>query len=153
MCYTEKRGYFCSRIANTKFAQYYKIVFVAYFGETLKMCSNVFYILISVNRYMLIGQEHALFLEKISKLDLKRTIIFTVAFSMLLNIGHWDQYEINYRNDFFFSNTIEFYPNYPLGTNSTYFAVWSLIYFLVNFVVFLAINTLIEIMIVRRLHA
>ncbi len=96
------------------FAQYYKVICVAYLGETVKMCLNFFYILISINRYMLIGREHEPFLEKISKLDFKRTIFYTMTFSLLLNIGHLDQYEINYGNYFrSFEGDVQLYESYP----------------------------------------
>jgi hypothetical protein len=68
-CNQFKSDLFCSSIGL--FAQYFKIVFVAYLGETIKMCSNISYILITINRYMLIGREQSTFLERISKLEIK----------------------------------------------------------------------------------
>ncbi len=120
LCNERNRSYFCSSISNTLFAQYYKIVILAYLGESIKMCSNIFYILISINRYMLIGREHAPFLEKISKLDFTRTIISTVALSLVFNIGHLDQYEVNNGNAFVQTN---FYGEYPLVSKTSYFSI------------------------------
>ena len=75
--------------------QYYKIVFVAYLGESVKMCANISYILIAVNRYMLIGRDHLSILEKISKWEMKRVIQGSIAFSLLINIGHIWQFQVN----------------------------------------------------------
>ncbi len=67
-CESLSDDFFCSSIYTTYLAQYYKIVCVAYFGEGLKMCGNISYLLMTVNRYMLIGREHSPLLEKIAKL-------------------------------------------------------------------------------------
>jgi hypothetical protein len=64
-------GLFCSTIRTSYITQLYKIIFVAYFGESIKMCANIFYILMAVNRYILIGREHNPTLETISKWDIK----------------------------------------------------------------------------------
>jgi hypothetical protein len=94
-CQAFTTGYFCSAIFNTTFSQIIKIVFIAYFGEAVKMCSNIFYIFITINRYMLIGKEHSAVLENISKWEIKRVIAVSIVFSLLINIGHCFQYRIN----------------------------------------------------------
>jgi hypothetical protein len=70
-------------------------VFVAYFGETFKLCGNISFILMSVNRYMLIGREHNSTLEKISKWDFKWVIVLSLGISGLINVGHAFQYLLN----------------------------------------------------------
>jgi hypothetical protein len=104
-CQKYETGYFCSTIYTSIFAQVYKIVFMTYLGESIKMCSNIFYVLISINRYMLLGKEHSYLLKNISKWEMKRVVLLTVLISLLMNIGHIFQYRINYgwgpvNNDF-----------------------------------------------------
>jgi hypothetical protein len=49
-CQQYENGYFCSTVYNTVTAQVIKIVFQAYFGEVVKMCSNISYIFITISR-------------------------------------------------------------------------------------------------------
>jgi hypothetical protein len=87
-CMDTRNNYFCSSITSNLLVQYYKIVCVAFLGETTELCANIAYILITVNRYMLIGREHSPLLERISNLELKNVAWFSVAFSSIVNIGH-----------------------------------------------------------------
>jgi hypothetical protein len=87
-CLDPRADLFCSSIQATLFAQYYKIVCVALLGESVKMCANISYLLITVNRYMLIGREHSVVLEWISKIEFKSIVLFSLCFSFILNIGH-----------------------------------------------------------------
>jgi hypothetical protein len=95
ICPDTRMSYFRSSIFNSVPVQLYKIVFLAYFGESIKMCANIPYILITVNRYMLIGREHSAFLERISKLKFNHVVWFSLCFSFILNIGHIFEYSIN----------------------------------------------------------
>jgi hypothetical protein len=160
-CVNSLSSYFCSLIRTSYATQLFKIVFVAYFGETFKMCANVFYILMNVNRYMLIGREHNFLLESISKWNLKWVVGLTVAFSGLINIGHIFQYQLNggYYHVFLAKggdgNIFIIYNSYPL-INETLLSnrlyIYFLIYFLLNYVVFGIVSTGVEVTLVRKLH-
>jgi hypothetical protein len=41
---------FCSKIFTTQFVQYYKIVIIGYLGEVFKMCANISYLMMTLNR-------------------------------------------------------------------------------------------------------
>jgi hypothetical protein len=41
LCNQYKNDYFCSTIFNSLLAQYYKIYFEVYLGESIRMCSNI----------------------------------------------------------------------------------------------------------------
>jgi hypothetical protein len=71
-CLRYEKGYFCSLIFNSMGAQVFKIVCIGYFGEVFKMCSNILYILITINRYMLVGKEHNFIFENISTWNIYR---------------------------------------------------------------------------------
>jgi hypothetical protein len=158
---TLTNGYFCSSIRTAVVTQYYKIVFLVYFGETIKMCANISYILITVNRYMLIGREHNPILERISKWDMKWIVGGSVCFSLLVNVGHLYQFAINtgrtyeqspLLGNYYFS--IDTYPlinsiNYSSGIAVTWYMFG---YFLIDFVLFLSVNTFLEIVLLRKLH-
>jgi hypothetical protein len=148
--------FFCTSISNSYIVQYYKIICVNFIGETVKMSANFSYLLMTINRYMLIGREHLSILERISKLELKNVVIFTVTFSSLVNVGHLFQYQIydggiEARRD----GSLFWSFNYPLTASDyqRFFTPYSLTYFCVDFGLFFFINTAIEISILRKFHA
>jgi hypothetical protein len=166
---------FCSAIRASYLTQLYKIIFVAFLGgESIKMCANIFYILIAVNRYMLIGREHNPTLEKISKWEMKWVIGVSALCSLTFNIGHTFEYYLNnggqYSNHF--EGTLFFtyyaYETYPAlnrwdplikiygGASEAVpqnVSTYLIIYFLVNFLLFFTLNTLVEVVLVVKLHA
>jgi hypothetical protein len=155
VCNQFKSDYFCSLIANTLSAQYYKIGFVSFLGESIKMCSNITYILITINRYMLIGNEHLSALESISKFELKRVVYFSLFISLVLNIGHVFQYENNRLDSNFNSHYDTTSPDitYPvLNKESSFFPIYSILYFVLNYLLVIILNTLVEVIIVIKLH-
>jgi hypothetical protein len=88
-------GIYCSGIYKSYFAQYVKIIVTTGLGNMVKTCCNITYILILVNRYMLIGKEHSNLLRKISELSLKKVIIVCSIISFVLGIVNFFKYEIN----------------------------------------------------------
>jgi hypothetical protein len=151
-CSKYERGYFCSPIFNAVAAQVFKIVFMGYLGECLKTSSNIAYILITINRYMLVGTDHNSTLEMISKWKMKRVIFAVTVFSLAMNTGHIFQYRINLGfNSFFeFTNTYALYPSIVLY--NTYFDVYALVFFAINFLVFFIVNTCVETSLVLKLR-
>jgi hypothetical protein len=152
-------GSFCSSIHTSYVSQYYKIIFIAYAGEILKMCSNISIILINVNRHMLIGREHSAFLEFVSQWDFKWTIGLSVLLSAVLNIGHIFQYQLNdgtaySENLFGFYNILYTYPFYPsINEFSLWFPLYLFIYFFINFLFFFIANASLEASIARKIPA
>jgi hypothetical protein len=152
-CLQYESGFFCSTIYNSIAAQVVKIVVQTYFGECLKMCSNISYIFITINRYMLIGKEHNPTLDSLSKWEMKQVIAVTIAFSLLMNIGHCFQYRINYGWGQLFTSHYLTYDLYPsIVVLNSAFHVYSILYFFVNFVVFLALNTWVEASLVQKIR-
>jgi hypothetical protein len=159
-------GLFCSAIRASYLTQLYKIIFIAFFGETIKMCANIFYILISVNRYMLIGREgHNQTFARISKWEMKWVIGVSLAFSSAFNIGHAFQYKLNNGRDFY-NNLVKLeygfayyyaYDTYPSidksqSSSSLPLSIYLFVYFLINFVLFFLVNTFVELVLLVKLH-
>jgi hypothetical protein len=155
-CLLYESGFFCSAISNSVATQVIKIVFQGYLGEVLKMCSNISYILITINRYMLVGKKHNFILTNISEWNMKRVIGSTVVFSLLINIGHGFQYRINYGYGKLFQadNGVQLSDDlYPsIVVYNTSFQVYSIVYFVVNFVAFFLINTCVEASLVLKMR-
>jgi hypothetical protein len=123
------------------------------------MCANISYILMNVNRYMLIGREHKPLFEKISKWNSKWVVVVTFAFSALVNVGHGFQYSLN-NGSFYTWNIPNYYlyivPTYPdeiIINYSLPLYIYTLIYFIVNYVLFFVVNTWVEVTIVSKLHS
>jgi hypothetical protein len=66
---------------------------VAYFGEVVKMCANISYIMMTLNRYMLVGKDHSPWLVSVAKLKFKLVIFGSFLFSALFNIAHGWEYQ------------------------------------------------------------
>jgi hypothetical protein len=147
-CLEYQSGFFCSPISNSVAAQVIKIVFQAYFGEVVKMCSNISCIFITINRYVLIGIEPSPMLKNISEWEIKRVVQLIILFSLGINIGHVFQFRINYgwgieTGDYTVSSAVkDIYPS--IVVNNSALSVYIIVYFLINFVMFLVINTCIE---------
>jgi hypothetical protein len=151
--------FFCSQVFTSYFVQYYKIVMMAYFGEVIKMCANITYLMMTLNRYLLIGKEHAPWLVKIAKLEFKWVIRGSFLFSALINIGHGWEYQavedlviLQSYNSFYVQSFSGSYSDYPETNRGLSYLIYSIVYFVINFGVFFTLNTGIEVKIVRRMH-
>jgi hypothetical protein len=144
--------YFCSSISSTYSAQYYKIIFASYFCQSVKLCSNLTYLLMNVNRYLLIGKEHAKVFVRISEFRFAKTLRFMILIGGLLSVGSLFKYNLNEGNRYRYGTyySYELYPIY--NTNSAVFPSFSLVYLFSDFIVFAACNMAIEIAIVKRLR-
>jgi hypothetical protein len=122
------------------------------------MCANVSFILMNVNRYMLIGREHNSILEHISKWDFKWVVGLTIVSSGLINVGHIFQYALN--DGYSFMKIYGFYimqsdlsyPSIELE-DSLSMNIYLLVYFIVNYFMFCIVNTGVEVTLVRKLHS
>jgi hypothetical protein len=153
---------FCSSIFTTLFVQYYKIVMMAYFGEVVKMSANISYLMMTLNRYLLVGKDHSPWLVTLAKLEFKWVIRGSILFSALINIGHGWQYqavvsqlfqqrnELNGRYYFYINDFSD--SDYPLANQKTAYFIYSIVYFCINFGVFFILNTSLEVKIVRRMQ-
>jgi hypothetical protein len=157
-CTWKPSYYFCSTIFTTQFVQYYKIIMMAYFGEVFKMCANISYIMMTLNRYILVGKDHAPWLVSIAKLEFKWLIRGSFFVSVLVNIGHGWQYIaigdllITYGSTQNSQISGFSYSDYPEANQGTSYFFYSIVYFVINFAVFFILNTGIEVKIVQGMH-
>jgi hypothetical protein len=164
-CTWNLSNHFCSSVYTSQFVQYYKIVMMAYFGEVVKMCANISYLMMTLNRYVLVGKNHPPWLMTLAKLEFKWVIRGSFLFSALINIGHGWEYQAakdlavtlyighifsNYVN--YFDENGDSYSDYPEANKDTWYLVYSIVYFMLNFGVFFILNTVIEVKIVRRMQ-
>jgi hypothetical protein len=132
---------------------------MAYFGEVIKMCANISYIMMTLNRYLLVGKDHQPWLVTIAKLEFKWVIRGSLLFSFLINIGHGWQYRAVDDQAFSHSfNSIYSRINgnadsdYPQANQDLSYFIYSVVYFVINFGFFFIINMGLEAKLVRRMH-
>jgi hypothetical protein len=122
--------------------------------------------MMTLNRYLLIGQDHAAWLVLFAKMDFKWVIRGSFLISVLLTIGHgWEYQAID--DSLFSPLNSNFYTwfdgllstsgdavfvNYPIPNFSQAFYVYTVVYFVINFLLFFVLNTLIEVMLVVRMR-
>jgi hypothetical protein len=141
---------FCSQVYTSYFAQYFKIIVTVYLGEAVKMCANMSYILMNVNRYMLIGQEHMWLLKKLSQLKAKRLSLGMIVTSLVLNVMRFFQYAVN--------DGLVYGLEYPLmwlqyTQASTYIMSFILfVHGVFNYLLMMLFNTILEVIIFYKLH-
>jgi hypothetical protein len=110
---------------------------------------------------MLIGREHNIMLEMISKWNFKWVVVFSLLISGLANVCHAFQYTVNdsttyeWETDYIVS-IYSSYPNFSFDWSSRFFStflyIYNVLYFFLNYFVFLVANTCVEVTLVRKLH-
>jgi hypothetical protein len=105
---------------------------------------------------MLVGKNHNFVLKTISEWNIKHVISIAFVWSLLINIGHCFQYRINYGwgqlLDSFDQGELP-YDLYPsIVVYNSFFQVYSIVYFFLNFIVFFLINTVVEASLVLQMR-
>jgi hypothetical protein len=101
---------------------------------------------------MLIGKEHSPTLTKISGFEFKYCTIVVVLISLLVNIGHGFQFQINDGKFRRMESTFSLYEIFPkVMISATGFPAYALAYFLINYVLFMIVNTGVEVALVKKL--
>jgi hypothetical protein len=95
-CIFPYNSVFCSSVYQSESAQYFKIVLIIYFGNVMKMCSNISYISFSFSRFILVSNLKE---KKIFKTfnNIRLPVYFVVLFvsSCMINIFTLFQYTLN----------------------------------------------------------
>jgi hypothetical protein len=99
-CIFPYNSVFCSSVYQSESAQYFKIVLIIYFGNVMKMCSNISYISFSFSRFILVSNLKE---KKIFKTfnNIRLPVYFVVLFvsSCFFNSYTLFQYVLNINKD------------------------------------------------------
>jgi hypothetical protein len=112
---------------------------------------------------MLIGREHNPTLEKISKWNMKWVIAVSVFLSLVFNVGHIFQYQANYGRVYTNQDLTSFSldMSFPIVVELTTALnnllaeasyMFLLVDYLINSLAFWVINTLVEVVLIKKLH-
>jgi hypothetical protein len=117
--------------------------------------------MMTLNRYLLVGKDHAPWLVTLAKLEFKWVIRGSVLFSAVINIGHGWQYQaveglaasqIGLFGSAYNQANGYSYSDYPQANQATSYLIFSIVYFCINVAVFFVMNTGLEVKIVRRMQ-
>ena len=149
-----ENGLFCSSIHRLLFVQYFKIVFVEFFGNYFRLVANLFYIAFLFNRLSLVGKDHNKLTRFLS--DLK--VLYFVIFSFIVG------FVISFVKVFRFQANVSYYTfDYPSLYTSAYdtnsnikimiaFSIFNMICDVINGPVYLIATIIIDIILVRKLR-
>ena len=105
------RGAYCSRLYNTLFAQYYKIIFGEFLCTVFTMISNFGYVGYSLSRLSLVGKDHSKLIKFFSKLSIVYYIIVSTIISVALSVVKVFRYQVN---------ELDPYQDYPMHFDRNY---------------------------------
>jgi hypothetical protein len=77
ICIFQKSS-FCSRFYKTQLAQYFKIIFALYLGNSIRLCCNFSFILFSLSRFFIITSKNWKLFSLIKKLN--NNIFYLIMF-------------------------------------------------------------------------
>jgi hypothetical protein len=87
---------FCSSIYYYVPIQYFKIIFILFFGNVIKLCCNFSYISFTFSRFCLSTNKKSGFYKKFDGLNIKLYYFLMIVFGILLSLFKLFQYDINY---------------------------------------------------------
>ena len=146
--YNNEYGIFCSIVRKNVFSQFYRIIFVEYLSHVFYVMSNLSYILYSINRLSLIGQEHGKLVTKLSNLKVKKFILITFMFCVALPVSKIFTYKPNYfRHDHNYPDYLEF--SKISDTLIFLYLISYIFYNLISSLGFILVNLVVDINILR----
>ena len=104
---------FCSNVYYLEFTQYFKIIFILYFGNVLKLLSNITFLSITISRYIMVSNEMTKF-KFLNSISSKKYLFSITAFSLIVNLNIFFHYQINDDNPY------HLYPFYVNKVNKNF---------------------------------
>ena len=149
------QGIFCSSIHKSLFSQYYKIIFGEFICTVFMMISNFGYVGFSLTRLSLIGKDHSKLIKFISELKMPYYILTSTIISVALSVVKIFRYQVN-GSDPDQDYPIRYDRNYnnmfsaDFATKARVINVFNAISDLTNYLVFVLIDIILDIVLVRK---
>ena len=152
---------FCSSVFRSAFSQYYKIYFILFLGNAIRLCCNISYFTFSISRFFVsTSNTNGKYFKKFEQVKLKHYYGCVFLFSMCLHFSKMFEYHKNepyniFENEFpFNAYDIEYCLINVLSTASFYFrcnffSVLNVIINIVNNILFLFISVVIDILMIN----
>ena len=94
-CISFNSPVYCSALYQTSAVQYFKIVFVHFLGNALRLCINITYISFTFSRYILATSKDSSIHRKIESLSIRAYVIVVFMCSIALSLFKLFQYTPN----------------------------------------------------------
>jgi hypothetical protein len=138
---------FCSSVYQLYSVQYFKIVFIYFFGNAIKLCCNLSYTSFALSRFSLSANKKSGFYEKFEKLNLKLYYLLMFFICLAFSVFNMFEYQLNEIYNPFKSFPAEKYDidNCNKNTfNCRIFRTFNIVNDLIKDVGFLFINLIID---------
>lgn len=146
-------GWFCSQARKSLAIQYFKIIFLEYMSNLLRLVSNLTYVGFAINRSSLIGREHSKLVNYVSTLSVKQFLTRVIwpciglsvvkVFSFVPNVDRpFDSYPRLYLHHLF---------DYEKFVRLFILLSFKLVNDLINGVFFLIVNLIIDICLIIKM--
>ena len=130
---TGYHGLFCSSVRKNVFSQFYRIIFIEYLSHVVYVMSNLSYICYSINRLSLIGKEHGKIVTKLSKLKVKKFVLITFLFCLILPLSRVFTFKPNFfRTD----------HNYPDFLNFSKLSKGLMLFYLISNILYSLVSSI-----------
>ena len=95
---------FCSSVYTYQSAQYFKIIFIEFFGNMTKTCSNISYVAITLSRLLIMSKKSKSCVNKFEKINIKIYFVILIVFSSLLSVFKFFQFNIDSFQDIIYTS-------------------------------------------------
>ena len=144
---------YCSPVYTNESSQYFRIVFIYFLGNVIKLCSNTSYISFALSRFSLTINNENKLLKKFNQLNLKLFYFVTIIVSVLLSLFKLFQYQINGIYNSFKSFPFETYDIGNCGNDDMYcylFRYLNLLNDFISYFLFFLVNLILDIYLMRN---
>jgi hypothetical protein len=147
----EINGAFCSPFFSLVTMQYFKIGVLTFLNGVLKTLSILTFVLISIQRLVLLKNDSKFFLNKLVRISIKCLILSIILISLVLNIPVFFHYEINKINNYLRGTFPVSLLYQLLKLTDPHVMLLSVISFLINDVLLFILITAVDLLLVREL--
>lgn len=147
---------YCSSFYQLESVQYFKIIFIYYFGNVFKYCKNFSFISFTVSRYILSLNKTKGLYKKFNTMNLKLYVLLIIVISCLLSLFRLFQYKVVSNADPTQDFPDEIYNNYYNSSDSySYFVTFSVLKimnFFINDIFIYLLNFIIDLILVKNIN-
>ena len=157
---------FCSRIAIEIETQWFKIIFIEFFGNIAKICCNVSYAAISISRIILTGtKKNKGCMKKFDFMNIKFFFVVLVVLSAVFSIFKIFQFSLNRFN--LMNNYYTYYFSVTLSKRNDFYCIshdndfwyckfwdtWMIVNNVINDILFFIISIIFDIIVLKNISS
>ena len=143
---------FCSSLYTYHASQYFKIVFIYYFGNAIKLCCNISYTTFAISRFALASNKKTGVYKKLNDLNLRRYYAIVFMLSLAFSTFKLFEYRINeiyYQLKQFPFDKYDVDHCNEINDYCTAFKILNVVNNFIKDILFIIVNLILDIAIVR----